>query len=106
MDRVDTDRDVLQHLLAVEANALTLVNDAQTEGDRRIAEAEKQNRARYDEQYGAEAAALDGQYEQERAVIQGEYDRELETYRQSLDAMKTDSVSFNRLLDRLLGKEQ
>jgi uncharacterized protein YdcH (DUF465 family) len=106
MDRVDTDQDALRHLLAIEAHARTLVDDAQAEADRRIAEAEKQNRAKYDERYGAEAAALDGHYDQERASIQDDYNRELETYRQSLDAMKTDSASFNRLLDRFLGQER
>jgi len=34
--------DVLQHLLEVEASAASLVADAQTESDNRIAEAEKQ----------------------------------------------------------------
>jgi hypothetical protein len=99
------DQDVLRHLLGVEANALALVDDAQAEADRRVAEAERLNRARYDERYGKEASALDLRYEGELAQVKGEYQEQLEAYRKTLDALPADAGAFGTLLDRLLIKK-
>jgi vacuolar-type H+-ATPase subunit H len=99
------DQGVLRHLLEVEAQAKALVNDAQAEADRRAAEAEKHNRSQYDARYGAEAAALDEQYGAALASIKEEYNKQLDTYRQSLMAMKTDGENFNRTVNRFLGQE-
>jgi F0F1-type ATP synthase membrane subunit b/b' len=43
---LEEDKDVLQHLLHLEAEASALVDDAQAEADRRVSEGEKQNRAK------------------------------------------------------------
>jgi vacuolar-type H+-ATPase subunit H len=100
------DQDVLQHLLEVEANAQSLVDDAQAEADRRIAEMEKQNRAQYEEQYTREAAQLDGQYESELGAIKEEYNKQIDDYRLSLNDFKPNHAEFCSLLDELLGKER
>ncbi|MDR3337636.1 MAG: hypothetical protein LBT16_10570 [Treponema sp.] len=98
------DHDVLQHLLEVEANAQSLVDDAQAEADRRIAEMEKQNRSRYEEQYTREAALLDGQYGSEIGIIKEEYNKQLDAYRVSLNDFKPDHAKFCSLLDKFLGE--
>jgi hypothetical protein len=100
-----SDQDVLRHLLNIEAGAQSLVDDAQAEADRRRAEAEKQNRARYEEQYTREAAILDSRYESEIGAIKAGYNGRLEEYRLSLEAREPDYAGFYRLLDGFLGKD-
>jgi hypothetical protein len=89
----------------VEAGAQSLVNDAQAEADRRTAEAEKRNRARYEEQYTKEAALIDSRYEAGIGAVRAEYNGLLEEYSLSLEAHKPDYGAFCRLLDSFLGKE-
>ena len=100
------DQDVLRHLLDIEADAQSLVDDAQAEADRRTAEMEKQNRARYEERYTREAALLDSRYESELGAIKDEYNKRLDEYRLGLDDRKPDYAEFRRLLDSFLGKDR
>jgi hypothetical protein len=101
----DTDRDVLRHLLDVESGAQSLVDDAQAEADRRTAETEKQNRARYEEQYTKEAALLDSRYEVEIKAVKAEYDKLLDEYRLELEERRPDYGAFSCLLDDFLEKD-
>jgi F0F1-type ATP synthase membrane subunit b/b' len=96
------DRQVLGHLLQIEAEAAALVDDAQAEADRRIAEGERQNRARYDEQYGREAAELEQGYDKEVAAVKADYQHQIDGYRKSLDAITVNRDRFSALMDALL----
>ncbi|MDR1353269.1 MAG: hypothetical protein LBK05_08305 [Treponema sp.] len=102
-DAGGSDQDILRHLLDVEDDAQSLVDDAQAEADRRIAETEKQNRARYEEQYTREAALLDSRYETALKEVREEYSRHLDEYRLGLDKNEPDYAGFCRLMDDLLG---
>jgi ABC-type phosphate transport system auxiliary subunit len=95
-------RELLGHLLKIEAEAASLVDDAQAEADRRVAEGERQNRARYEERYSQEAAALEAEYVKEIAVVKENYKRDLDAYRDSLAAIKTDTESFSALMNACL----
>jgi vacuolar-type H+-ATPase subunit H len=97
--------NVLGHLLKIEAEAAALVDDAQAEADRRVAESEKQNRSRYDEEYGKQAVELDHALEEEIAHIRKDYRDQLEAYRKSLDAIPVDQGRFLALMDDLLVKQ-
>jgi vacuolar-type H+-ATPase subunit H len=99
------ERDVLQHLLEVESNASTLVDDAQAEADRRIAEAEKRNRLRYEEQYNEAAAELNREYALKTAETREDYTRQLEAYRKSLDTMRVNRDDFYRLIEQISAGE-
>jgi cell division septum initiation protein DivIVA len=101
----EKNEEVLRHLLTIEGQALTLVDDAQAEADRRVAEAEKQGRSGYEERYGREAAALDAEYAGKSAAIREEYHRQIESYRVSLETVKPDIEGFCSLLDRFLGRD-
>jgi hypothetical protein len=94
------DRNLLRHLLDLETQAAALVDDAQAEADRRIAEGEKQSRSRYDEAYAAEVAALEAAYTGEIAAVKGEYARQLDTYREGLRAMPANRGAFSVLAER------
>ncbi|MDR2053548.1 MAG: hypothetical protein LBP80_09050 [Treponema sp.] len=104
-DEDGPDQDVLRHLLDVEAGAQSLVDGAQAEADRRAAEMEKRNRARYEEWYTKEAALLDSRYESGLGAIKDEYNRQLDEYRLTLDDHKPNYAEFYRLLDSFLGKD-
>jgi vacuolar-type H+-ATPase subunit H len=96
------EQDILQHLLKIEAQSLSLVTDAQAEADKRVTAAERGNRSRYEERYGAETAALDEYYQKELTVVKEDYNRQLEEYRQSLEAMPVDTAAFCKLIDACL----
>jgi hypothetical protein len=96
------DGHVLRHLLDLEAQAAALVDDAQAEADRRVAEGEKLSRARYDEAYAAEAAVLEAAYAAEAAAVKRDYTQQLDAYREGLKAMPVNFEAFSVLAERFL----
>jgi phage host-nuclease inhibitor protein Gam len=88
------DQKILQHLLNLEAEAAALVNDAQAEADRRVAEGERQNRVRYDDVYAREVEALETSYAGKIAELEDSYRKQLEEYRESLKAVSLDMQAF------------
>jgi hypothetical protein len=100
------DMDVLAHLLKIEADAAAMVDDAQAEADRRVAESEKQNRALYDREYGRQAAELDKAFEEDLGRIRADYQAQLEAYRKSLDSIPADQGRFSALMDKLLAQRE
>jgi regulator of protease activity HflC (stomatin/prohibitin superfamily) len=94
--------EILQHLLEIESKAATLVDDAQAEADRRVGEGEKQNRARYDEQYAREVAALEGAFSADIALARDNYRKQLEEYHDSLKDAPRDTQAFFSLAEKLL----
>jgi len=93
--------EILQHLLEIENKAATLVDDAQAEADRRVSEAEKQNRARYDEQYAREVEALEAAFSRDISLAREDYRRQLEEYHNSLKALPPDTNAFFSLAEKL-----
>jgi predicted component of viral defense system (DUF524 family) len=94
--------EALEHLLKIEAEAAALVNGAQAEADRRIAESEKQNRAVYEERYRIELEKLETEFQKEKEKVKEQYQKELEAFREELSGLSTNmdrfSVFFNKLL--------
>jgi regulator of protease activity HflC (stomatin/prohibitin superfamily) len=95
-------QEILQRLLEIESKASTLVDDAQAEADRRVSEGEKQNRARYDEQYSGEVAALEEAFSADIALARENYRKQLEEYGNSLKARLPDTKAFFSLAEKLL----
>ncbi|MDR1863606.1 MAG: hypothetical protein LBQ67_06785 [Treponema sp.] len=100
------DRELLRHLLDLEAEAAALVDDAQAEADRRVAEGEKRSRARHDDAYASETAALEAAYASEIAAVKADYKGRLDTYRKSLRAVPVDRGAFSALAERFLVREK
>ncbi|MDR3167234.1 MAG: hypothetical protein LBT93_04765 [Treponema sp.] len=96
------EQNILQHLLQVESEAAALVDDAQAEADRRLAEGEKQNRQQYDDRYSREVAELETRFKEEIAAVKEDYRKELEDYRESLERMAVNTENFSRLAESLL----
>ncbi|MDR3114967.1 MAG: hypothetical protein LBU25_05545 [Treponema sp.] len=99
------EQPVLRHLLQVETEATALVEDAEAESDRRLAEGEQQNRKRYDERYGREAASIDAEYTKKRAALEAAYQQELDEYRESLNALVVYKERFSALVATLLPRD-
>ena len=96
------DHVVLEHLLELEKQAAVMVNDAQAEAERKIAEREKQNRTRYDETYAREAQTLETSYEQKIAAVKEDYQKQLEDYRNGLESQSVDTKAFSSLAEKFL----
>jgi len=96
------DQDVLQHLLAVEFAAAALVDDAQQEADRRLAESGKKVRQAHDEQYGSRVTVLETEYQRHVADTEAGYRQTLDLYRRTQDDLTVDGESFARLFGRFL----
>jgi vacuolar-type H+-ATPase subunit H len=96
------DRDVLQHLLEIEAKASVLVDDAQAEAGRRLKETEERNRSSYDQQYRSLVKELDREYEEQIGAVRSEYRQALDAYRTSLDTMPVNAEAFCTMVSSLL----
>ena len=99
------DTDVLQHLLGIEGQAAALVDDAQTEADRRVRAAEEQNRLAHDGAYQELTAVLEAEHQKNAAAAKAEYGQTLDEYRRSLDQMPLNNDGFSALVFSLLVKE-
>jgi vacuolar-type H+-ATPase subunit H len=94
--------EVLDHLLKIESEAAALVNDAQAEADRRMTEAEKQNRAAYDSRFREESESLEKGFLQAKEQARQRYQEELETYKAKISSVHVDNDRFSALLDSLV----
>ena len=99
---MEEEGSVLQHLLEIESEAAALVDNAQAEADRRLKEAEEQNRLRYEQEYRRLAEQLDGERRERLAAVKAEYDAGLEAYRAGLDATPLYADDFSHLTFALL----
>ena len=94
--------ELLNHLLEIESKAAALVDDAQTEADRRVAEAEKNSRNAYDEHCHAERERLEGEFQKSKERARRQYEEAMEAHRQAISAMPADTARFSALLNRLI----
>jgi vacuolar-type H+-ATPase subunit H len=94
--------EVLGHLLKIESNAAALVDEAQEEADRRIAEAEKQNRAAYEERFREENERLEREFLKSKEMTRQRYREELEAYKHKISSVTVNNEIFSSLLDQFL----
>jgi vacuolar-type H+-ATPase subunit H len=98
--------EVLGHLLKIESEAAKLVNEAQAEADRRIKEAEKYNRAVYEEQYRRECERLECEFNKSKELAREQYRKELELYKEEISSIHVDIDGFSALLDKIVIGEE
>ena len=96
------DNELLKHLLDLESEASSLVDEAQAEADRRTAEGERENRLRYDETYAREVEILENDYTQKLRQVKENYQQQLEAYRTSLKNMRVDTAAFFAAAEKFL----
>jgi vacuolar-type H+-ATPase subunit H len=97
--------EVIGHLLKIESEASTMVNEAQTEADKRLLSAEKQNHANFEEQYSKEIKRLESEFQAVKEKAQQKYQTELDAYRKNTAALNSDTKRFSALLDKLVAGE-
>lgn len=96
------DSELLRHLLDLESEAAALVDDAQAEADRRVAEGEKKNRERHDEVYAEEVRALEASFTETVADTKNKARKQLEAYEAQLKAAPCNTEAFFSLAEKLL----
>lgn len=94
--------DVIEHLISVEHEAASLMQDAQIEADKRISAAKVQADELYKKQYEQLILELDAQYQTRSAEITQKKDADFKAYQENIERLQTDEASFNTLLDSLL----
>ena len=97
--------EVLAHLLKIESEAAKLVDNAQAEADRRVAEAEKEKRAAYDVRYRIESERLENEFQKSKEVAQQRYLDEMEAYKQKISSTGVNKDRFSVLLDKFVLEE-
>jgi len=95
----------LEHLLTVEAEASSLVNEAQSEADRLIRENEEKRRAMYEERIKTEIKSREADLEREKERIKKQYSQALDDYRSGLSDVKSDEKRFCSLLNEYINNE-
>ena len=100
------DSDILQHLLEIEEQAATLVDDAQAEAVRRLKEAEEQNRLIFDEAYRKLMAELEAKYQKSFDFAKTEYSKLLDEFRENLNRISKNNVGFSALAFSLLTEKK
>jgi len=98
MDNVNT----LDNLLHIEAKAAALVNDAQSEADRRLHDNEEKNQKAYEENYRIEVQKQETALQKVREKTKIQYQKELEEYREELSKVKVNTERFSALLNEYL----
>jgi len=97
--------EVLGHLLKIESEAAALVNEAQAEADRRVADAEKKNRAVYDERFRGESERLEREFLKSKEAARQRYREELDAYKNTISSVTVNNELFSSLLDKFLAEE-
>jgi F0F1-type ATP synthase membrane subunit b/b' len=101
---MDNDK-ALEHLLQIETKAAALVDDAQAEADRRIAENEKGNRELYEERFKVEAEARETALRKEKDRLRKQYQKELDDYRKEISGINADFGNFSALFSKFYAGE-
>jgi len=98
MENVST----LDYLLQIETKAAALVNDAQTEADRRMHESETKNHAAYEERFKAEVQKLDALLRESKENTKKQYLQTLEEYLREISSIDINVERFSALLNEYL----
>jgi vacuolar-type H+-ATPase subunit H len=93
------DIDVINHLLAQEGRAETMLQESRAESGRRIAKARADAEADYKAKYEQIIGSLDADFTAVTAKIESEHSARSAEYHGRLEALKTDKKAFNALLD-------
>lgn len=94
--------DTLGHLIEIESKAAAMLMNAQTEADRRTAEARSQADADYKAQYEKLVTELESETEQHIRTLKQQYDATFDAYKAELAACTRDEAAFNGLVKNLL----
>ena len=93
--------DILQHLLAIEDEASSLVQEAQREANRRQSLSEEREREAYERRFGERAAELEKAFAESSAEAKRDYQAAISRCRQELEAKPVFEDRFRSLAARI-----
>lgn len=93
---------IINHLLSIEKDASSLINDAQIESEKRVAEARNKYNAEYKDRYEKTVKALEENYQKELEQVKESHDKEIQEYISSLESSEKNTKVFNEVLDKVL----
>ncbi|MGI5174117.1 hypothetical protein H0R92_11045 [Treponema sp. OMZ 840] len=93
--------DTLTHLIEIEHKAASMLMDAQTEADRRTAEARMQADSDYKRQYEDLVSQMETDTETSISELKEKYSAGFSAYKNELAACPQDTAAFNGLLKKL-----
>ncbi|MBQ6780208.1 MAG: hypothetical protein IJP62_03135 [Treponema sp.] len=94
--------DIISHLLDMERNASEVLNQAQSEAEKRISAAKSRADQQFKAQYEKIVADEESRFASETSAVSQKYDADISAYKERLAASNKDIPSFNALLDTLL----
>jgi len=99
---MNTETDTLGHLIEIEHKAASLLMDAQTEADKRTAEARSQADADYKAQYETLVSQMEADADKRIGDLKEKHNALFSAYRNELASCAQDTAAFNDLLKKLL----
>lgn len=102
MSENNVELDAINHLLEIEKKASTLIYEAQTEVDKRMADAQSKYNGEYKEKFDKLTEELESEYQQKINEITEQNQNEINEYKKSLAEKSQNTKAFNSLLEKLL----
>ncbi len=102
MAEKDVETGVIEHLLQVEKDASSLIDEAVREADSRIAAAKSRYNSEYKSRYDDMVGKLDRDYNAEIQELKDSHKKLLENYEAEMRSSPRHQEEFNKLLDKLL----
>ena len=102
MAETNKEMDAIYHLLEIEKNASSIVNEALKKREEKLAEVHSEYNRLYNERYAQVVKKLEEKYQAELQKKSSEYAEEIEKYRKELEERPQNDKDFFALLDKLL----
>ncbi|MCQ2575721.1 MAG: hypothetical protein MJ162_03185 [Treponema sp.] len=94
--------NVINHLIKIEKDAYTLIDEAVQDSEARLSSARTLANSEYKAQYDACVQGLDKEYHEKLEKMQADHDFLISEYKSNLTNHKQNKEAFNELLDSLL----
>lgn len=101
MAETNVELDTIKHLLDIEKEAATLIDEAKIEADKRVLRAKTEYNEQYKKEYDALTERLESEYNQNCAQINKKYEDELEDFKKSLADIPLNTQDFNKTLEQI-----
>jgi F0F1-type ATP synthase membrane subunit b/b' len=95
--------NVIKHLLAVEKESASLIDDAVKEADSRTTQARNQANSQFKQKYEEIAASLQNEYEHTLENKKSEHAKQMTQFETQLNDSPRNYEEFNKVLNGILG---
>ncbi len=99
MAETNVELDTIKHLLDIEKEAATLIDEAKIEADKRILQAKSEYNEKYKSEYDSLTKKMEAECNQAVENINKKYSDELENFKNSLEEKTLNTQEFNKTLE-------